>query len=415
MAPVGSRPSEPDTGYAWVVAAASFLLAATSGGAMFLVSAVLVPHADEFGYGRGALTLTYSAAMLGAGLGGISMGRWLDRSGMFPPALLGACMVALGAFLTSRSTDLRLWLFAYGFPIGLFGLAAFISPLMANATRWFERRRGLAVSMVASGQALAGTVWPPVFTYLDTRYGWQLTFQGFGLFALAVMIPLTLVLRRPPPVVAIGATAAARQHTLPTVLGFAPNAALAILCTAIIGCCVAMSMPMMHLPAYAIDLGFSPQRGAAMLSLLMLTSMFSRVAWGAICDHLGGLRTLFVTSLLQGMALSLMAVTRSEGGLLGVAILFGLGFGGIIPCYPVIIREYFPLEGLGWRVGVVVLFGTIGMALGPPIAGRLRETTLSYPPGFAIGVAFNVMNLCLVGALNLRRRRLFGAALAAST
>ena len=408
-----SASSELDSRYAWLVAATSLLLAATAGGALFLVSAVLVPRAPEFGYGRGAITLTYSAAMLGAGLGGIWMGRWLDRAGVFPPAVLGASMIAAGAWAASLTDNLWLWLLAYGFAIGLFGVAAFISPLLANATRWFERHRGLAVSMVATGQALAGTVWPPVFSYLDTRYGWQATFQAFAAFSFAVMVPLCFVLRRPAPRLAITPGEAARSVDDAQVLGFTPSGALAVLCTAIIGCCVAMSMPLVHFPAYAIELGFSVQRGALMLSVLMFTSMLSRVSWGAVCDRIGGLPTLFATSSLQALALGAMALVHSEAGLFAVAILFGLGFGGIIPCYPVIIREYFPLSGLGWRVGMVVLFGTIGMAVGPPLAGVVHEFVGAYPPGFAIGVAFNAMNLALVGMLNLRKRRLHGAALAA--
>jgi len=406
------RPSEPDSRYAWLVAATSLLLSATAGGALFLVSAVLVPRASEFGYGRGAITLTYSVAMLGAGLGGIWMGRWLDRAGVFPPAALGASMIAVGAWAASLTSNLFLWLLAYGFAIGLLGIAAFISPLLANATRWFERHRGLAVSMVATGQALAGTVWPPVFSYLDARYGWQVTFQSFAAFAFAVMVPLTLVLRRPPPSLVIAPGDGARTVDEERVLGFSPQGALTVLCIAIIGCCVAMSMPLVHFPAYAIELGFSVQRGAVMLSVLMLTSMLSRLTWGAVCDRIGGLPTLFVTSAIQGLALAAMTFVHSQAGLFSVAVLFGLGFGGIIPCYPVIIREYFPLSGLGWRVGMVVLFGTIGMAVGPPLAGVVHEFVHAYPPGFAIGVAFNAMNLCLVGMLNLRRRRLYGAVFA---
>lgn len=405
-------PSEPDSRYAWLVAATSLLLAATAGGALFLVSAVLVPRAAEFGYGRGAITLTYSAAMLGAGLGGIWMGRWLDRAGIFPPAVLGAGMIAVGAWAASLTSDLLLWILAYGFAIGFLGVAAFISPLLANATRWFEVHRGLAVSMVATGQALAGTLWPPVFSYLDGRYGWQVTFRSFAAFAFAVMVPLTLFLRHPAPDLTIAPGDRARAVDEERVLGFSPNGALTILCIAIIGCCVAMSMPLVHFPAYATELGFSVQRGAVMLSVLMFTSIVSRLTWGAICDRIGGLPTLFTTSAIQALALGAMALVRGEAGLFAAAVLFGLGFGGIIPCYPVIIREYFPLSGLGWRVGMVVLFGTVGMAAGPPLAGLVHEFVHAYPPGFAIGVAFNAMNLVLVGTLNLRRRRLHAAALA---
>jgi MFS family permease len=188
-------------------------------------------------------------------------------------------------------------------------------------------------------------------------------------------------------------------------LGLTPNLVVVLLCTAVVGCCIAMSMPLVHLPKYVVERGFTLGQGASILGVLMATSIVSRVTWGFVCDRIGGLPTLFVTSATQAAALAVMAATSSYGGLYGVAVFFGLGFGGILPCYPVILRQHLPLEGLGPRVGLIVLFGSIGMALGPEIAGRVFAVSGSYSLGFAAGVAANLGNLAIVGFLNLRRLR----------
>ncbi len=398
------RQDKPDSGYAWIVALASVLLTSIGGGSYFLISLAMRPIAEELGVGAGSLSLAYSAAMLGMGFGGIAAGAIADRRGVFLPVVAGTCGVAAGAYWVSATHSVSGLVLAYGIAIGALGNAAFVTPLYANVTRWFVRHRGLAVAIVASGQAFAGTYWPPIYRYTIEHFGWRVTYEGFALLVLCAGLPLCLLFRRPPPEAPVLASEA-DEGDRADVLGFSPSVALGLLCVAIIGCCIAMSMPMLHLVNHAQQLEISTTRAALMLSLLMAVSGISRLTWGAVMDRIGALQTLFITSALQASALALMALATREFSLFAVAVFFGLGFGGILPCYPVILREYFPLAGLGWRMGVIILFGTVGMAIGPPIAGAVFDNTGQYSLGFAVGVAANVMNLMIVGMLNVRRRQ----------
>lgn len=404
--------SEPDSRYAWFVAGTSVVLASVGGGSYFLISLALVPIAGEFGVGTGHLSLAYSAAMLGMGLGGVAAGAFADRHGVALPVSIGAVGVAAGAYWVSQSQSVPSLVLAYGLAIGALGNAAFVTPLYANITRWFVRHRGLAVAIVASGQALAGTYWPPIYRYTIEHWGWRATYESYAVFALCSALPLCLVFRRPPPETPIVASGDV-GHAEKSVFGFAPGFALGLLCLAIIGCCIAMSMPLVHLVNHARQLEITSTRAALMLSLLMAVSGVARLSWGAVMDRIGALQTLFVTSALQATGLAMMALATGELSLIAVVVFFGLGFGGLLPCYPVVLRDYFPLAGLGWRIGVIVLFGTFGMALGPPVAGGVFDQTGSYSLGFGVGVAANVMNLAVIGTLNLRRRREVGVPLPA--
>ena len=394
-----------DSPRAWVVAFASLFLAAAGSGIYFLVAVGLVPHAAELGVSVGSATAPYGAAMVGMGVGGIAIGWLAERLGSpFWPAVVGCLAVAVGCYGVSIAQRFETIVLLYALFLGLLGNAAFVTPLFANATHWFQRRRGVAVSIVGSGQALGGAVWPVVLDWAITDYGWRATFRGYALFAILAMLPLAWLLRRPTPVGAPASDAprAVARRGSGDVLGLPENAVLVLLCAAVVGCCTAMSMPLVHLPKYVVERGFTLGQGAYLLSLLMTTSVVSRLAWGFVCDRIGGLPTLLAASATQAAALALLAATSSSGGLHSAAILFGMGFGGILPCYPVILREHFRVEGLGWRVGVIVLFGSIGMAIGPGVAGRVFASHGSYPLGFAAGVAANLVNLGIITFLNLR-------------
>jgi MFS family permease len=395
--------SEPDSGYAWIVACASVALASVGAGSYFLISLALAPISAALGAGTATVSLAYSAAMLGMGLGGIAAGAVADRYGVARPLAFGVFGVAGGAYWAGQSESVSSLVLAYGLAIGALGNAAFVTPLYANITRWFVQHRGLAAAIVGSGQALGGTYWPPIFRYAMDVWGWRATYRGYAFFALCAALPLCLLLRRSPPEApVIKAEAGVAERP---VLGLAPTFALGLLCIAIIGCCIAMSMPLVHLVNHAEALEITRTRAALMLSLLMAVSGLARLSWGAVIDRIGALQTLLITSTLQATALALMALSTRELPLFAVSVFFGLGFGGLLPCYPLILREYFPIAGLGWRVGVVIFFGTIGMALGPPIAGAVFDELGSYSLGFGVGVAANLVNLVIIGALNLRRRR----------
>ena len=319
-------------------------------------------------------------------------------------------MMGLGAMLAAYvEYEWQLFLI-YGVMLGLLGQATLYTPLMTNVTLWFHDKRGMSLGIVASGQSVAGVLWPPVFRYFNDTIGWRETFFWYGLFALLSMAPLALVLRRRPgapglegltSVVATATVSATPQRLPPPLLGRLSTRQLqGCLCAAIVGCCVAMSLPLGHIVAHTSDLGHSLARGAEMLSLILGASFFSRVFGGAmIVDRFGGLRALFVFSAFQAAGLGLYALVEGLLGLYLVSALFGFGYGGINMCYPSIIREYLPASEAGRRTGVVVLFGAIGMAIGGWLGGQVFDLTGGYAPAFLAGFAFNLGNLAVVSFL----------------
>lgn len=393
-----------ETTYGWAVVAASTALVALAFGSNYVIVVALKPVAAEFGWPRQIPSLAYSMTLFGAGAGGVLMGWISDRIGIFRPALLGAAMVGLGALVAGQAQTMFTFLLAHGLLLGFLGNSTVFSPLLTNATRWFDRRRGIAVSLVASGQSLAGFGWPPLFRWGVEQYGWRATMIAYGAFALCAMAPLAFVLRRPPP-----KPVASRRHegafdSAGRVLGLAPNLVLALLFVAIIGCCVAMAMPMVHIVAYCSDLGFAAARGAEMLSLLLGSAVISRLLFGGLADRIGALPTLLVSSSLQAVALALYAWVDTLVGLYVLSVGFGVVFGGIVPSYALAVRELFPEAEAGWRIGVVYLGGTIGMALGGWLGGFIFDVTGGYYAAFLTGFAFNVANLVVVTTLVWRRR-----------
>jgi len=289
-------------------------------------------------------------------------------------------------------------------------MSTLFAPLLANTTRWFLRRRGLAVALVASGQSVAGAVWPNVFEFSNQAIGWSGTYLWFGAFALVIMLPLGLIVRRKPPGFGTTAPAAARSDgsEAARVLGLAPNLVLSLLFLAIVCCCGAMAVPLVHLVSHATDLGHAASRAAAILSVALVASFCSRFALGALSDRVGGLPTLLMASSFQAVSLFLFAHVESAAGLYLVAALFGLGFGGIVPSYAIIIRELFPAHGTGWRIPAVLMGGALGMAIGGVLSGHIFDMTGGYFWAFYAGLAFNLANLAIVGILMFRRRRDLG-------
>ena len=391
--------------YGWVVVVASLLLNSIALGAPAILFVALKPIATDLATERWVPSMAYSLLMMGTGIGGLFMGWWMDKRGILQPVAFGSLMIALGAFVASFSDgQWGLWI-ANGLLIGLLGKSAMIAPLIANATRWFDRRRGLAVSIVTSGQGLSGAVWPPVLGYLNTSFGWRETYVWFAVFALCTMLPLAWLVRRPPPVSPFRPTTAS-QGAAGQVLGLPANAVQGILWLAVLGCCAAMAMPIVHLVSHATDLDHPMARATELLSALMVSGFVSRILFGMLADRIGPVPTLLIASACQAVMLLVFSVVESLAALYVAAILFGLGFAGIMPCYPLILRMWFPVRQIGWRIAAQYLFASLGMALGGWLAGRIFDITGSYGPAFLTGVAFNMMNFILIGCLYIQSRRL---------
>ena len=397
-----------DRTYALVVVAASLLMLLVANGAMFLLIVAMKDMAASFDWPRSVPSTAYSLQFVGGGLGGIVMGWWLDRAGMGKPALLGAFTIGTGAVLVGLvSSPLELWA-VYGIVIGLVGNACMFSPLVTNVTLWFDRHRGLAVGLVTSGQSLAGFLWPPVFELGLGSVGWRGTYLLYGAFALVTMVPMALLLRRRPgprPRRATGAGGAGVERDAP-VLHMRPNTLLALLCCAIVGCCVAMSLPLAHLKSHATDIGIAPMEAATVLSVLLGGSFVARaIVAGPLIGRIGALRTLFAFSSLQAVTLLLLPLLDGLAAIYLVAAIFGFGYGGIGPTYPIIVRDFLPERRAGRYTATIIMFGTFGMAIGGWVGGFGFDLTGAYVTAFLVGVGFNLVNLAIVGFLVGATRR----------
>ena len=411
------QPAAPpaESAYAWLRLLVSLALMTIGGSGMYAVTVVLPRIQAEFGVARSDASLPYTLTLIGFGLGGILMGRLADRFGVMVPVLVGA--LGLGAGFVWAGSASSLWQFnlAQGLLIGLLGTSATFAPLVADTSQWFTRRRGIALAICMSGNYLAGAVWPPIVQHYIDGAGWRQTYVGIGVFCLLTMLPLALLLRRRPAVVELPANTlpppghAAATGASAHPLGLAPNVLTVLLCVAGVSCCVAMSMPQVHIVAYCGDLGFGAARGAEMLSLMLGAGIVSRLASGWISDHLGGLRTLLLGSVLQGVALFLFLPFDGLVPLYVVSGLFGLFQGGIVPSYALIVREYFTPKQAGARVGTVLMATLFGMALGGWMSGAIFDLTGSYRAAFVNGIGFNLLNVGIVLFLLRQRARMAAA------
>ena len=397
---MSGRHSEPESLYACVRLGASLALMTIGGVGMYAMAVALAPVQAEFGVARGDASLPYTLTMIGFGIGGILMGRLADRFGIVVPVMIGALGLGAGFVLAGTAPSLVQFSFAHGVLIGLLGCSATFAPLVADTSLWFNRRRGIAVAICASGNYLAGTVWPPILQYAFDTVGWRATYVGLGCFCTATMLLLALVLRRRPPALESSAVRSFSQSERP--LGLSPNALMALLMIAGVACCVAMSMPQVHIVAYCGDLGYGAARGAEMLSLMFGFGVLSRLAFGFVTDRLGGLRTLLLASVLQAIAIALFIPFDSLVSLYIVSALFGVFQGGLVPQYAIVVREYFAPREAGVRVGIVLMSTLLGMALGGWISGAIFDVTGSYQAAFVNGLAWNIVNIVIIAWLLLR-------------
>ena len=405
-----------DSPYAWRRLCIALALMTIGSSAMYVVAVVLPSVQAEFGTARADASLPYTLLMVGFGIGGVFMGRLADRRGIVVPLSIGAAGLGVGFVAAGMATNIWWFAIVHGLLLGALGSSASFAPLVADTALWFERRRGIAVAICASGNYVAGAIWPPIVQHFVETVGWRQTYMGLGVFTALAMATLAVFMRGRPPAVAASAAVAgsvsARAPARP--FGLSTGAAQTLLCIAGVACCVAMAMPQVHIVAYCGDLGYGAARGAQMLSLMLACGVVSRLVSGAICDRIGGLRTLLLGSLLQGAALLLFLPFDSLASLYVVSALFGLFQGGIVPSYAIIVREHFPAAEAGARTGTILMCTLFGMALGGWMSGKVFDLTGSYHAAFLNGVAWNLLNLSIAFFLlrGARRQRRLTAALA---
>lgn len=393
----------PDGAYAWMRLGISLLLGTIGGAGMWAVVVVLPQVQAEFAVERSAASIPYTMTMLGFALGNVALGRFIDRMGYMIPALVSAVALGAGFILASLAPSILLVSAVQGLLIGV-GSSATFGPLIADISHWFNRRRGIAVAVAACGNYFAGAIWPLAMQPMLIAWGWRGAYLAIGIICLVTMIPLALMLARKPAHIPAGVV-----NSRPVAdLGLSPRTLQGLLVVAGLGCCVAMSMPQVHIVAYCADLGYGPARGAEMLSLMLAAGIISRLASGVLADRIGGIRTLLIGSVLQGLSLLFYVPFDGLTSLYIVSGLFGLAQGGIVPCYAIIVREYMPAREAGARVGIVIMSTILGMALGGWLTGMIYDWTGSYAAAFLNGIAWNLLNVSVMAWL-LWRAGGFGA------
>lgn len=392
-----------ETRQSWIIAVTAVTMLALAAGAPLTVVIGLVPIAETLGTGRSVPSLATSLAYLGSGVGGVVCGLLVARVGQRFVAMMGGVAILGGLALASLGQGWSL-LAGIGLGVGLFGNGALFAPMVAYVSLWFDRRRGAALALVSSGQYIAGFVWPFVFERAIAAIGWQATMLAYGAFAATAVVTLAALVLAPPPVPALGPGG---MHAVKgrRVLGMAPNTAMVMIAVASFLCCVPMAMPAAHLVAFCGDLGIAASRGAAMLSVLLLSAFVARQFWGWLSDRIGGLWTVFAGSSAQVAGMLGFLATQDEAGLFFVAAAYGLGFGGIIPAYVLTIRALFPAAEASWRVPCMLFLSLSGMAFGAWLAGAIYDRVGFYAAAWWAGIAANALHLALVAFLLLRQRR----------
>jgi MFS family permease len=400
-----------DSRYAMLRLGITLLVMTVGSSGMYVVSVMLPAVQAEFGVARADASLPYTLLMLGFGVGGVLMGRLADRFGVMWPLLIGALSLGVGYVACGMADSIVAFIAAQAVLVGLLGSAAAFAPLVADTSLWFVKRRGIAVAVCASGNYVAGAIWPPIAQHFIETVGWRQTYIGMGIFCGLAMAALALFFRARPPASA-SAPAGATSSTAPVrdmmrPFGLSMGTAQGLLCVAGVACCVAMAMPQVHIVAYCGDLGYGAARGAQMLSLMLGFGVVSRLVSGAICDRIGGLRTLLLGGVLQCVALLLFLPFDGLVPLYVISALFGLFQGGLVPSYAIIVREHFPPAEAGARVGTVLMFTLFGMALGGWMSGKIFDVTGSYHAAFLNGIGWNLLNVSIAALLTFRVRKLW--------
>jgi MFS family permease len=391
----------PDSRYAWLRLAASLMLATLACVGSWSVVVALPAVQAEFGTIRASASLPYTCMMIGFAGAALLMGRVSDRYGITVPIVIGAVSAGAGYIIAGLAPSI--WVYALAHILVGVGASIGFAPLIADISHWFVKRRALAVTVVAAGNYLAGAIWSPIVQKLIETQGWRVTHIGIGVFVFCVMLVMMPLFRRR---VAAQTYAAAEVETSArrNDLGLTTNMLLVYLGIAGLACCIAMSMPQVHIVAYCADLGYGPAQGSNMLALMLGLGIISRVGSGFLADKIGGVAVLLIGSGMQGIALFMYLWFDGLTSLYIISGIFGLFQGGIVPMYAVIAREYLPPREAGARIGFVITSTIIGMAIGGLLSGAIFDLFGSYRLAFLNGVLWNLVNILVIGMLLLRRR-----------
>ena len=391
-----TTPYSPDSLYSLTRLIITLFIAIVGNAGMWGIVVIMPNLGDEFQVSRSVLSIPYTLTMLGFALGNVFLGRIVDRFGITRAIILASLLNAFGYICASIFGSFLALAFFHLF-IGL-GTAVSFGPLLADISLWFKKYRGIAVAITASGNYISGAIFPILLGGLISDYGWRISYFLLALSCIFIILPASFFLQR-----RLDKKYSDEQERQASIMStssrFKPLTLQIILSIAGICCCVAMSMPQIHLVTMCVDLGYGSQVGAEMLSLMLLGGVISRLISGVLVDFVGGVRTLLLGSSLQCIGLILYYPTTEMNSLYLVSLIFGLSQGGIVPSYAIIVREYLPPQEAGARVGIVIMATVIGMAFGGWISGVIFDATNSYQLAILNGIVWNFVNILIVASL----------------
>ena len=358
---------------------------------MWSVVVVMPAIESDFNIDRGKASLLYATTMVGFGLGNFLIGKIIDKYGLKLPIIVATITLVLSYLIGTISSEFWHLLILQIF-MGT-AAATFFGPSMADIGNFFEKRRGLAVAIIASANYVAGAFWPLIISYFLETMTWKDVYLYIALICITIMIPISFFLKNNISQNEANSNVEASNSKL---TNLSPSTLQTLLILAGVGCCLAMAMPQVHIVALCVERGFGLSIGAEILAVMLFSGMISRVGFGFLSDKIGPVYTLFIGSLLQMISLVFFLPFDSQLSLYIVSLMFGLSQGGIVPAYAMIVRKYLPLKEVGERVGLVIMATIVGMGLGGWMSGEIFDITQSYKLAFVNGIFWNLTNLLIV-------------------
>lgn len=401
-----SSDSRSEPAYRWVIVGASAIMLAVGVGLITTaISVFLIPLNTEFGWQRGAVSFINFAGLIGVALGGIVMGRVADRTSTRRVSLIGA--VSLGLCLLGAAWAEALWQFyVLFFVAGFLGAGSLFAPLVANVGNWFKSGVGLALGITSAGQALGQGGVPFGTAIMISAMGWRDALTAMGVIAFAVLIPLAFLIRQPPDRAAANTAGVSDADDEPPV-PLSSNTVVIWMSAAVVFCCICMSVPLMHLVPLVQDRGFSLGDAASVLFVMLIAGIFGRIAFGKLADVIGAIRAYWVASLWQTLLVVLFLRWETLDAFYLFAIVYGFGYSGVMTGILICVRVLTPLSRRASALGIVVLFGWLGHALGGYQGGLFFDLTGDYTLSYATAALAGTINLIIVGSLffAIARRR----------
>ena len=386
-----------EPGYRWVIVFASAAMLTIAMGIMVNgISVFFIPLHEEFNWQRGSVALINFSGLIGLALGGIVMGPIADRNDTRKICLFGGVVLSLCLLVASRAE--ALWQFYILFFIaGFLGAGALFSPLIANAGNWFKTSAGLAIGIVSAGQALGQGGVPFGTVFLIGAFGWRGAFLALGLITMIVLVPLSALIRKPPVPAATASGNMELDNVSPVPLP--TNVVVAWLSVAVLFCCICMAVPLMHLVPLIQDQGFSAEEASSVAFLMLIFAILGRVAFGKLADMIGALPAYLFSSFLQTILVFFFLQFETLNGFYIFAAIFGFGYAGVMTGLLVCVRVLTPLSRRASALGIVLVFGWTGHAIGGYQGGFFFDLTGNYTQSYANAAIAGIINLIIVGAL----------------